>query len=54
VTFKIEYLYVDLGSPNSVNVVAGNPGGPFQPSSFTANSSNLNFNVVRIGSNYRF
>lgn len=53
VTLKLEYLYVNLGGAGNVNVVAANPNG-FVPSSFTANFSSLNFNVVRVGANYRF
>lgn len=52
VTFKIEYLYVNLGT-TSVRAVAATGGGN-TPSSFTANFSNLEFNVVRFGANYRF
>jgi len=42
-TFKVEYLYVDLGSQQMFNVVPGVP----ETVSFTAN-------VVRGGINYKF
>jgi outer membrane immunogenic protein len=54
VSVKAEYLYVNLGHGNSVNVVAqvANPG--IAPSSFTAAYSTVDFHVVRGGVNYRF
>jgi outer membrane immunogenic protein len=42
-TFKVEYLYVDLGSRQMFNVVPGVP----ETVSFTAN-------IVRAGFNYKF
>jgi outer membrane immunogenic protein len=42
-TFKLEYLYVDLGSSQMFNIVAGVP----ETVSFTAN-------IVRAGINYKF
>ena len=55
VTLKAEYLHVDFGDTSAVNVVAGKVGFPgTTPSSFTAKFSDLNFNVVRVGANYRF
>ncbi|MBI3700499.1 MAG: porin family protein [Afipia sp.] len=49
-TFKVEYLYVNLGTTSTRSVaIVGAP-----PSSFFANFSDLDFNVVRIGANYRF
>ena len=53
ITFKVEYLYVNLGS-SSVRSSAVNANGAAVPSSFVANFSNLDFNVVRVGANYRF
>ena len=42
-TFKVEYLYVDLGSREMFNVVPGVP----ETVSFTAN-------IIRLGLNYKF
>ena len=42
-TFKVEYLYIDLGSRETFNVVPGVP----ETVSFRAN-------IVRAGVNYRF
>ncbi|MBI3699613.1 MAG: porin family protein [Afipia sp.] len=53
VTLKVEYLYVNLGSQASVRSVAVNNFGT-PSSSFIANFSDLDFNVVRVGANYRF
>lgn len=54
ITVKVEYLYVNLGSQATVRGVATNFVGAANPSSFIANYSNLDFNVVRIGANWRF
>jgi len=51
VTFKVEYLYVNLGT-TSTRAVAVAPLGT--AASFIANFSDLDFNVVRFGANYRF
>lgn len=54
-SFKAEYLYVDLGHGNAFNVVAQAPfNGVFPLSSFTAAYSRVDFNVVRVGLNYQF
>lgn len=52
-SLKAEYLYVNLGGGNNVNVVAQNAFG-FIPISFTAAYSRVDFHVVRAGINYRF
>ncbi|MGB6966692.1 MAG: hypothetical protein WBD90_19825 [Xanthobacteraceae bacterium] len=53
---KAEYLYVNLGHGNNVNVVAQStaafPGTI--PSSFTAGYSTVSFNVIRAGLNWKF
>jgi len=57
VSLKVEYLYVNLGGGDAVNVVAASfPTQASKPSSFTANYSgtNLNFQMVRGGINFRF
>lgn len=51
-TFKMEYLYVNLGSEN-VNVVAISPSDGPNASSFNAHFNNA-FNVVRAGLNWRY
>jgi outer membrane immunogenic protein len=53
---RLEYLYVNLGRGDAVNVVAqATQFGPATtPSSFTATYSTLNFHVVRAGLNWRF
>jgi len=55
-SLRAEYLYVNLGRPGGVNSVATStlafPGT--SPSSFTANFSAVNFNVVRGGVNWKF
>ncbi len=57
VTLKAEYLYVNLGG-NSVTepalVHAMFAGASTALSSITANYSRTNFNVARVGLNYRF
>jgi outer membrane immunogenic protein len=52
-TLRLEYLFVSLDG-NIVNVVAQTPPGGNVPSSFSANFSRTDFNVVRGGLNYRF
>lgn len=52
-TVKIEYLYVNLGSSDTT-VVARPLGFVVPPSTFNAHFSDLHFNVVRLGANYRF
>ncbi|HET7849550.1 MAG TPA: outer membrane protein [Pseudolabrys sp.] len=52
-TLKAEYLYVSLGSqPVTETALNFNPRSA--PASFSANFSRTNFNVARVGLNYRF
>jgi outer membrane immunogenic protein len=51
-TLRAEYLYVSLGS-RPVRETALNSAG-FLPSSINANFGRANFNVARVGMNYRF
>ena len=53
-TFKAEYLYVDLGRASGVDSVALNAAGAANPSSFTAKFSAASLNVVRAGLNWKF
>ena len=53
ITFKAEYLYVNLGRANGVDSVATAGGAP-APSSFTANFAAASLNVVRAGLNWKF
>jgi outer membrane immunogenic protein len=54
-SLKAEYLYVNLGHGNAVNLVAQSTGGLApNPSSFSAAYSKVDFNVVRGGLNYKF
>jgi outer membrane immunogenic protein len=53
ITFKAEYLYVNLGRANGVDSVAAAGGAP-APSSFTANFGAASLNVVRAGLNWKF
>jgi outer membrane immunogenic protein len=54
VSFKVEYLYVNLGSSDGIATALAvfTPGNA--PSSFKIHFSDLDFNVVRAGINYRF
>jgi opacity protein-like surface antigen len=53
-TVWAEYQYVSLESKGMTETaLATIPGFP-TPSSFNANFSRTNFNVVRVGLNYRF
>jgi outer membrane immunogenic protein len=54
VSLKVEYLYVNLGHADHVNVVAQVPAPLTAPASFTAAYSALDFSVVRGGLNWRF
>jgi outer membrane immunogenic protein len=54
ITLKAEYLYINLGNGNGVNVVAQNTGAALIPSSFTASYGTVGFSVVRVGLNYKF
>jgi outer membrane immunogenic protein len=53
VTFKLEYLYVNLGS-SSFGIPAAIVTGGLTPSSLNAGFGDAAFNVVRAGLNYRF
>ena len=52
-TLRAEYLYVSLGSRSITETVLGPTPGAL-PSSFNANFSHTNFNVLRVGLNYQF
>jgi outer membrane immunogenic protein len=55
ISLKAEYLYVNLGHGDTVNVVAQSTAGLVAiPSSFSATYSTVDFNLVRGGLNYRF
>jgi outer membrane immunogenic protein len=57
VSIKAEYLYVNLGATSLTETALGLPFGiaPGSPlSSLNANFDRTNFNVVRVGSNFRF
>jgi len=56
-TLKVEYLFVNLGSGDTTNVVAVSPGEvspSATPSSFTGAFGTPNFQVVRGGGNWKF
>jgi outer membrane immunogenic protein len=53
VTLKAEYLYVSLSSKSITETATTSGGGGLMLSSFNANYSNTNFNVARVGFNYR-
>lgn len=53
ITLKAEYLYVSLGS-KSLTETALRPFPGTLPGSFNANYDSTNFNVGRVGVNYRF
>ncbi len=52
-TLRVEYLYVNLGHFSGADSVAVSSGAA-SPSSFTANYSDVSFNVVRGGANWKF
>lgn len=57
VSLFAEYLYINLGHINDINSITLSTGpfpGPHSPSSFTAHFSDVIFNVVRVGLNYKF
>jgi outer membrane immunogenic protein len=55
VTFRVEYLFVDLGNGGNVNVVAQSVGGgSATPASFTSAFGRTDFNMVRAGVNWIF
>jgi opacity protein-like surface antigen len=54
VTFKAEYLYVNLGHGDAFTITQA-PAGFGTPTAFTATySSIVSFNVVRTGLNWKF
>jgi outer membrane immunogenic protein len=53
VSLKAEYLYVNLGRGNTMNIVAQNGNGAI-PASFTATYSGGAFQLVRGGLNWKF
>jgi len=53
VSFKAEYLYINLGS-SSITSVAIPASGGTGPSSYSAHFNDLDFHVLRAGVNYRF
>jgi outer membrane immunogenic protein len=55
VSVKAEYLFVNLGGADSINVVGQSLGAPATPSSFTAAfSGQTEFQIVRGGLNFKF
>lgn len=54
VTAKAEYAYVNLGGGDVINVAAVAPSTGSKPSTFSSTYSRLDFNVVRVGLNYKF
>ena len=55
VSLFVEYLYVNLGHTSNFTSIALTTGAPgASPSSFTAHFSDVIFNVVRGGLNYKF
>jgi outer membrane immunogenic protein len=53
ISVKAEYLYVNLGRGNSLNIVAQNGNGAI-PASFTASYSGVAFQSVRGGLDWKF
>jgi outer membrane immunogenic protein len=53
-SFKVEYLYVNLGAGDTVNAVAQNFNPALLPSSFAAKYSTTDFNTVKLGLNWKF
>lgn len=54
ISIKGEYLHVNLGNGDTVNVVAQNTGALPTPSSFSARYSAADFDSVRAGLNVKF
>ena len=54
ITLKAEYLYVSLGNKSLTETALVTGGGGVAPASFNVNYGNSNFNVARVGVNYRF
>lgn len=52
VSFKAEYLYVNLGSSDITSAAPTTPGSAV--STYGTHFSDLDFHVVRVGANYRF
>jgi outer membrane immunogenic protein len=53
-TFKVEYLYVNLGSHSFPMTATALQTAGFTPSSVVAGVSDADFHSVRVGINYRF
>jgi outer membrane immunogenic protein len=53
VSFKAEYLYVNLGSSSTTSVALKTLGAN-GPASYSTHFSDLDFHVVRVGANYHF
>jgi outer membrane immunogenic protein len=54
ITLRAEYLYINLGGGDTVNVVALNSNGGAAPSSIAAVYNRTDFSVVRGGINWKF
>jgi outer membrane immunogenic protein len=54
ITLKAEYMYVSLGNKSLTETALVTGGGGVAPASFNVNYGNSNFNVARVGLNYRF
>jgi outer membrane immunogenic protein len=52
-SFKVEYLYVNLGAGDTFKVVNLTPFAGFQPGSFSANYSSTDFHTVKLGFNWK-
>jgi outer membrane immunogenic protein len=52
VSFKAEYLYVNLGSSSITSAAPTTPGSAV--SSYGTHFSDLDFHVLRVGVNYHF
>jgi outer membrane immunogenic protein len=53
-SFKLEYLYVNLGAGNTVTAVAQGVDAGTTASSFGAHYSSIDFNTVKLGLNWHF
>lgn len=53
-SLKVEYSYVNLGSGQTFSVVALNSNGHPSPAFVSATPSDIAFNIVRLGFNYKF
>jgi outer membrane immunogenic protein len=54
VSLKVEYSHVKLNSAQTLSVVALSSNGHAIPGSVTATVSDIAFNIVRLGFNYKF